>query len=468
MFTRDGEVRESEVSERVSVASGVALTLVAAVTASIAVGGKSMTLDEAVSVSHAHLPLGAFLHVLTRGDPNMGLYYVMLRIWVHLFGDGAVAVRSLSVVCAVGAVVVTYLLGRRLFGELAGCVAALLLAVDPFDVQYAQDARGYSLLVLLVAASSYFLVRELERPSVVTGVGLVATASLSVYAYYFGFYVLAVDLLAVLALRRRAFFNWHWGAVTAATALLCIPGLVVGARTGPAQISWIGRPTWVYLRHMPQVLAGGSRAALLLLVALGVYGLSRSLREGWFWRWALALAWFVGPLLLSFLVSIYWQPMFRPYYLVIVLPALFLLAASAVSGVSRRPLLLVAVVVSLLAISGFGLAHWYRSPLGEDWKGAAYYVLGARRATDQVVFLPSYGSFGFDYYQRRADTQVPWPVATAGVTAVTGRIWVVLRGLPSVDSSDYALAQALAAHHYHLAVQRAFRNINVALYVPQR
>jgi uncharacterized membrane protein len=116
----------------------------------------------------------------------------------------------LSVIFAALAVPIIYLLGSRLFGTAAGTVAALVLAANAFFVQYAQEARAYSLVVLLVTLSSYFFVAELEQPSVRTRVAYVLASALAVYAHYFTFFVLVAQLVTLLATRRRAAFTRGW------------------------------------------------------------------------------------------------------------------------------------------------------------------------------------------------------------------------------------------------------------------
>jgi mannosyltransferase len=109
------------------------LGVLAVVVASYRLGAKSFWLDEAASVVHARAGLVSFLKTLGGGDPNGGLYYALLHIWVPIFGSGEVAVRSLSVACGAAAVVGMVMLGNRLYGPPAGLISALLLALAPFS-----------------------------------------------------------------------------------------------------------------------------------------------------------------------------------------------------------------------------------------------------------------------------------------------------------------------------------------------
>jgi mannosyltransferase len=163
----------------------VALTVLAFALAFHEIGAKSLNLDESTSLLYAREPVSQLWEVVSGGDPNGGLYYVLLNAWTRVFGDGEVAGRALIAVVAGLTVPAVALLGGRLFGRLAGLVAGLLLALDGFFVQYAQTARSYILAALLVTVSSYFFVAELERPSRSHKVGYVLARSVAIYAHSF-------------------------------------------------------------------------------------------------------------------------------------------------------------------------------------------------------------------------------------------------------------------------------------------
>src|SRR6478609_5185376 len=162
------------------------------------------------ALASSRLGLSGLWTVITSHDPNMGLYYVLLHSWTRVFGYSEAAVRSMTVALAGFAVPVMYLLGRRLFGRSAGIIAALLLAMAPFFVQYEQTARSYALVVLLMLLSSYFFVAELEKPSRATLVAYVLASALAVYAHYFAAFVLVVQAMTLIAVRRRGAVTVAW------------------------------------------------------------------------------------------------------------------------------------------------------------------------------------------------------------------------------------------------------------------
>jgi uncharacterized membrane protein len=91
------------------------------------------------------------------GDIHPPLYYIVLKYWRAVFGEGEAALRSLSALAGVLTVGFAYLIGRDLFSRRVGLIAAFLLAVAPFAVYYGQEARMYALLALCAAASTWAL-----------------------------------------------------------------------------------------------------------------------------------------------------------------------------------------------------------------------------------------------------------------------------------------------------------------------
>src|SRR5580704_18535577 len=125
---------------------------------------KPFWFDECFSVEVARIDWRNFLHLLWWREANMSLYYVLLRIWLH-FGQSPFFIRSLSVVISALTVPAIYWLGRLLYNRRVGLIGAALFAFNAYDVRYAQEARSYTLFVLLATISSGFLLAFLRQPT---------------------------------------------------------------------------------------------------------------------------------------------------------------------------------------------------------------------------------------------------------------------------------------------------------------
>src|SRR5581483_5816516 len=115
----------------------------------VELGRESLWLDEAGRAAIAALPLAAIPSAVGVLELSPPLYHLLLHGWLRLAGDGDYALRLLSVLLGAAAIPATYHLARELAGRRAALVAALLAAVAPLYVGYAQEAAMYALFLLL-------------------------------------------------------------------------------------------------------------------------------------------------------------------------------------------------------------------------------------------------------------------------------------------------------------------------------
>src|SRR3954466_6692785 len=95
-------------------------------------------IDEGLSVGIADRPLTDIPGVL-RQDGSPPLFYLLLHVWMAVFGQSEEATRALALVCASLAIPVAWWAGRVLFGTRAAWMAAVLSAANPFLTRYAQE-----------------------------------------------------------------------------------------------------------------------------------------------------------------------------------------------------------------------------------------------------------------------------------------------------------------------------------------
>jgi mannosyltransferase len=368
------------------------------------IGAQSLWLDEAFSVGMARLKWADLQTLLLSSQRNMAPYHVLLHWWVRL-GTSELAVRSLSALLAAATVLPIYALGRRLFGQPTGTLAALLFAVNAFAVaQGAQEARGYALVLFLATTSSYLFVRALDRPTAANWAAYAVVGAAAMYTHFFGALVLAAHFVSGLLLPRSTGLRRYVIAATAGIGLLVsplIPGMISGNN-----LWWVQRPSFGTLIDVFDDLAGrGGRGLTIAYAVACCAGLvtfrnARQPAGGRSVRWGqlFLLAWLLVPVLGSFLFSLLLKPIFISRYLIVALPAFALLAAAGVAGLRPAALRAGALVV-LLGFAGRGLVHWYtgRNPK-EGWRAATWELLKRARPNDAVLFEAPYVRWPFDYY----------------------------------------------------------------------
>ena len=209
-------------------------------------GAPSFWLDEALSVAYARLTWPQFAHLMQSRELNMLPYYLILRGWIRL-GTSEAFVRIPSAIFSIATLPLFYRLGSRLFGTRVGLIAVLLLALDPYHIRFAQEARGYSLMLLLVTASTLLLVRGTEMDSRNTAIVWASYVAASAFAAYTRFYanLTIVAQWASFALARPRAVprkSIALSAVAIAALLLPLAAFVLLGHADPA--GWIPAPSW--------------------------------------------------------------------------------------------------------------------------------------------------------------------------------------------------------------------------------
>lgn len=114
------------------------------------------------------------------------LYFVMARFWTQWFGSSPAEIRSLSAILSLLAFPCMYWLCQELFESLlTGWMAIALIAVSPFHVLYAQEARMYSLWTVAILLSSASLLQAMRLKTKVSWGIYAATVALGIYSHTF-------------------------------------------------------------------------------------------------------------------------------------------------------------------------------------------------------------------------------------------------------------------------------------------
>ena len=383
------------------------LTVAAAGLRFLHLGARSLSLDEGYSVFLARTAAPVFRMNIWHGEFNMVLYYSLLRLWTQL-GTSELVIRSLSVLFAAATVPVVYFLGRRLFGRGTALIASLLLAIHPFHLILAQQARSYALLIFLVSMSSLFFLRLVQNPSWINCAAYAVLSAAAVYSHFFAALVILAQWLSLLLLMRRP-LPWKELLTTGVVLIaMLVPVAVFLLHASPRNVGWVDRLSWQQVLDVLYSLTL-SKARCLAYLALWTAGLWRAyqMRDDEAWPYRFIVMWLFVPPTITLIAS-FVQPLLVSRYLGVCLPAGVLLAASGLLQVARwsRPAA-GAVLLLILFYSGSAIRFYDRHPeFEQDWRGASDYLLSRVQAGDEVV-LDGYVRITFDYYRARSTVKVP-------------------------------------------------------------
>ena len=333
--------------------------------------------------------------------------------------------RSLSVVFAVLTIPAIYFLGERLFDRPTGMTAAALLSVHSFHIQWSQEARGYSLLTLLLVVAAYFLVRALESKTEGLGywIAFTVTAALSFYAHIFAVFVLLAFALSILFPGPHRVKARTVVIVTILFEHLIAPmALFVLLQRTASQLAWLHRPSFADISEFLMLLTSEGGILLLVIYLLlaglafvrpagagGSEGGSEGVSEKDKWGLRLLLLWLLLPPLITLAASPI-RPLFSPRYMLLCVPALILLAARGVTLLYNLPAAMRwvgAVAVGLVvSLSAWGTHEYFVHFAAEntDWRSAVNYILENQTPGDGVFIYTSH-ALCYRYYADRAERQ---------------------------------------------------------------
>ena len=159
---------------------------------------------------------------------HVPLYFIILRLWIDYFGNSIAIIRSLSAVISLITIPCMYWLCLELFDSLlAGAIGAALIAISPFFLLYAQEARPYSLWTATILISSCFLLRAIRLKSKFNWVLYALSIVFSLYTHTLSALVVMSHSIYVLISQKFRFNKVliTYLATTLAVFILFLPWL---------------------------------------------------------------------------------------------------------------------------------------------------------------------------------------------------------------------------------------------------
>lgn len=255
-----------------------ALVVIAAVIRIVVLNNQSYWMDEALTAYEARLPFGAMINTVVHVETTPPLYFVLIWAWAHVFGNGEVALRSVSMLAGVALVPLAYLSASELVSRRAGVIAAALVTFNPFLIWYSQEARTYMLLAALSGASFLWFIRARRKPSRRNLAWWAIWSSLALCTHFFAGFLVAPEALWLLWTARSRVAAAAV-ALVAAVQVAMLPFAFLDTGHGVGWIAVIARHVrisqaiaeWgVSIMYRRTPLAVGLLGGAALIVAVGL------------------------------------------------------------------------------------------------------------------------------------------------------------------------------------------------------
>jgi mannosyltransferase len=472
--------------------------------------------DEIVTQFAARLPLGTLARmVFLHTDIFHALYYLFMHVWVVL-GSSATVIRVPSLIAAVAGVALTAHVGRRLSGSgWTGLLSGMVMALTPSTSFYAQTARSYTMVTLVVLGSTLALLRGLEaeangadRRRIVRRWLLYAVLiALGGYLNEIALAVLVAHAVTAALARPGRRVLEHWAVAGAAGAALVLPVVIISFLQR-SSANWITRPHLHDIGILFHDCFGATNLVSLFLLGCALVAVFAAGRPAWWSRGGISLQSVAVPLLVLpsgtvFAESLVGKALYVDRYVLFCEAGAALLAGAGLdligrwlgrrfgAGADRRALAATSLVTGGVVCLGalvlqLGPQHRARTPLTRqfDYGDPAFYVGAHARPGDGVLFFNDfYRKIRLGYpHAFRNTTDFAMAVSPVNSATLNGfdkpfaavrpvmltyqRIWVIGRA-PStrVTNPSIRAEGELLLSDYTLVTERHYRGMVLTLWL---
>ncbi|OGE76919.1 MAG: hypothetical protein A3C85_01265 [Candidatus Doudnabacteria bacterium RIFCSPHIGHO2_02_FULL_48_21] len=343
-------------------------------------------------------------------DVHPPLYYWILRLWTGFAGEHLMSLRLLSIIFGVLTVWAAYAFVKVAWGRRLALLAALAIALNPFQIQYALEARMYTLGTFLALWSSYFMAKALQSEGVRKKywIGYSLTVAAMLYTHYYLVFTIAAQGLFILMhiIKYRSYKNiLAAAAVYAGAAILYVPWLP----TFMQQVARVQESYWIPPMNawsipgtLWKMIFGGTGVrnsvlviATLVTLLIFFYVIKKSSN---FYKWfvvASVLMPVAAAVLLSLKTDIYLDR-----YFVFASSFFSLLVMLALWHIGKRAIQIPLVVIFLGAMTYAFFGNWQVMDIkGKPGMAAASEVVNIEAGSnDKIIVGSSFIYFTFKYY----------------------------------------------------------------------
>lgn len=351
-----------------------------------------ISLDEPYSIYQSQQTMGDFWKIFEHGN-NPPLHFILLHVWIKLFGISAFAVRSLSVLISLVSIVFLYKLGRKFWSKTFAGLLIGLFIFSRVDHYVAMEARMYGLFTLffiLILYDSYQLLFEEKNVSLRLGL----SNALLLYSHYLGAVIILMEVLIFV------FYHREWTGkkikyvlISAViSVLLYLPSLaVLLSRTNEFKENgtWVDAPEWSDLWTVLVKLMNNQVTFFITIGLLVGRYLLRQKNQNYPHGKAFSYftVWFAGTYLIFYLISVFIQPIFIIKYVQFLTIPLFLI----IVGLAERftPAYKFRFLPFFIIIP-FALSVKYIPDVNREPDQLVKYVLSVKKENTVVYYCPAH------------------------------------------------------------------------------
>ena len=371
----------------------------------------SLTNDELSAISRLHYQ--NIPDLLSQGvliDFHPAGVQIFLYYWVKVFGNSVEAIRLPFILAATLSILFTYLFSKRWFGSTPALLSAAAIAFLSFPVMYSQIARPYAsgLLLILVLAWLWSIVlfpsqnerKHIWRYAILLGLAF----AFNLYNHYFSALLAFIIGISALVFINRKNYLPYFSATILATVLF-IPHIKITLHhlSKGGLSSWLGAPQWNWpIGHISFIF--NSYFILILIVAIIIWlRKDEKITQQYYKIRILLFAYFLLPMLIGLIYSIYYNPVLQDSILIFSMPFIFIWLFSFIPAELNKKALISITILSLSFIITSFTIKQDRAVNVQNFKGIAKHLIAWNKTNtskSSIRIMDSNSPDYINYYLR--------------------------------------------------------------------
>jgi mannosyltransferase len=377
-------------------------------------GASELTPDEAASWGAAAAPnVAEVIRRQAQFNPGkLAAYELLLHGWMRMAGDSLLAMRTLSALLGIAAIVLVYWTAREVLAlgqrdarslhstDDTAAITALIAAVSLIMIRYTREARMYPVLITAVLAQTALLLRARRRGGFANYAGVSVLTVIAIAANFSAIFLFAAQALWLLLSRRGRGEDWGLKCLAA----LAAAGIVLMPMFGAAvhssvhaldegALTWISPPAWwAPVSFFNRGTGTLPFPLLLILAAWGAFVQWPQLHDAI----VFALFWIFVPVLILFALSLTVTPLMVERYALSCFVPFFFLAALGISSILSRRIRTGAITL-IVALSIAHTGAFLLKPPSLQWTHAIDRMRSYAPAA-RIAVAPPHGANVLRYY----------------------------------------------------------------------
>lgn len=379
---------------------------------------QSPWLDELHTLVETDLKLSfkEMWHLIIFREQIPHLHFLIVKFFSFIFGHNIIIARLVSVFFGVLSVLFIYKFGKYLISERLGLIAALLLSLNQFAIEYSQEARVYCMYMFFVILSFYYLAKLILQSNKKNAILLGVSIGLMLNSHLIGLlFLVIIGLIYFIYFlnnkENKLNLIKNGVIVIFITIVFALPILKTLFKSSEFSSFWISELSFGYFLQTMTHLLGYSSIVSYIYMLSGISLIAflfknykkSSQKENLFL--IIILSWTFMFLAVMVLKSTFGISIFLHRYLIGLLPA-FVLAFSYVTYKIKNKIILISIVIVLCLLNIYTLFvenDYYKKVRKSQYNLVASEVLNSENKSNIIVskWGYTYGYYFKDEYVKK-------------------------------------------------------------------